>query len=232
MRCVALTHEQKWKKIILFVVFMNKTQIILLCALAVAGAAGKKAADPASSLRRLLVQKKRSLGDIASSTPERRAPNRSFIKPLENSDNACSKKKLISETYVGKPKSPRPSIAMFCDLIMIDMSDGPLEDYAVIDATKIIEDYRRFFASFWPGIFRISAKNLPLLSLRPSLTVGMTKIPKIPGLFHFFLCWNLRNLPAESTSEMLVSFTGRRGGGPPLPPAVFWGEEVLSSTMS
>ena len=58
---------------------------------------------------------------------------------------------------------------------------------AVIDATKIIEDYRRFFASFWPGIFRISAKNLPLLSLRPSpLTAGMTKIPKIPGLFHYF----------------------------------------------
>ena len=77
----------------------------------------------------------------------------------------------------------------------------------VIDATKIIEDYRRFFASFWPGIFRISAKNLPLLSLRPSLTVGMTKIPKIPGLFHYFFCWNLRNLPAESTSEMLASFT-------------------------
>ena len=79
---------------------------------------------------------------------------------------------------------------------------------AVIDATKIIEDYRRFFASFWPGIFRISAKNLPLLSLRPSLTVGMTKIPKIPGLFHYFFCWNLRNLPTESTSEMLASFTG------------------------
>ena len=57
---------------------------------------------------------------------------------------------------------------------------------SVIDATKIIEDYRRFFASFWPEIFRISAKNLPLLSLRPLLTVGMTKIPKIPGLFHYF----------------------------------------------
>ena len=78
----------------------------------------------------------------------------------------------------------------------------------MINATKIIEDYRRFFASFWPGIFRISAKNLPLLSLRPSLTVGMTKIPKIPGLFHYFFCWNLRDLPTESTSEMLASFTG------------------------
>ena len=33
----------------------------------------------------------------------------------------------------------------------------------MIDATKIIEDYRRFFASFLPGIFRITAKNLPLL---------------------------------------------------------------------
>ena len=55
--------------------------------------------------------------------------------------------------------------------------------------TKIIEDYRRLskiFASFWPAIFRISTKNLALLSLRPSLTVGMTKIPKIPGLFHYF----------------------------------------------
>ena len=72
----------------------------------------------------------------------------------------------------------------------------------VIDATKIIEDYRTFFASFWPGIFRIPAKNLPLLSLRPSLTVGMTKIPKIPGLFTIFFCWNLRNLPTEPTSEM------------------------------
>ena len=63
---------------------------------------------------------------------------------------------------------------------------APVCRCAVIDATKIIEDYRRFSASFWPGIFRISAKNLPLLSLRPSLTVGMTKIPKIPGLFYYF----------------------------------------------
>ena len=81
----------------------------------------------------------------------------------------------------------------------------------VVDATKIIEDYRRFSASFWPGIFRISAKNFPLWSLRPSLTVGMTKIPKIPGLFHYFFCWNLRNLPAESSSEMLASFTDAHG---------------------
>ena len=96
---------------------------------------------------------------------------------------------------------------------------------AVIDATKIIEDYRRFFASFWPGVFRISANNLPLLSLCPSLTVEMTKIPKIPGLFHYLFCWNLRNLPAESTSEMLVaSFTGLRAPqmhhfSAPAPPA-------------
>ena len=80
----------------------------------------------------------------------------------------------------------------------------------MIDATKIIENYRRFFASFWPGIFRISAKNTPLLSLRPSLTVGMAKIPKTPGLFHYFFCWNLRNLPTEPTSEMLASFTEHR----------------------
>ena len=78
---------------------------------------------------------------------------------------------------------------------------------AVIDATKIIEDYRRFFASFWPGIFRISAKNLPLWSLRPSLTVGMTKIPKVPGFFLLLFCWNLRNIPTEPSSEMLASFT-------------------------
>ena len=57
-----------------------------------------------------------------------------------------------------------------------------------------------------PGIF---AQNLPLWSLRPSPTVEMTKIPKIPGLFHYFFCWNLRNLPTESSSEMLASFTGR-----------------------
>ena len=31
------------------------------------------------------------------------------------------------------------------------------------------------------------AQNLPLWSLCPSLTVGMTKIPKIPGLFYYFV---------------------------------------------
>ena len=80
---------------------------------------------------------------------------------------------------------------------------------AVIDATKIIEDYRRFFASFWPGIFRISANNFPLLSLCSSLLVEMTKIPEIPELFHYFFGWNLRNLPTEPTSEMLASFAVR-----------------------
>ena len=30
---------------------------------------------------------------------------------------------------------------------------------AVIYATKITEDYRRSFASFWPGIFRVSCDN-------------------------------------------------------------------------
>ena len=39
---------------------------------------------------------------------------------------------------------------------------------------------------FNAGIFGIFAQNLPLWSLRPSLTVGMTKIPKILGLFHYF----------------------------------------------
>ena len=43
----------------------------------------------------------------------------------------------------------------------------------VKDATKIIEDDRRLSASFWPGIFRISAKNLPLWSLRLLPTVPM-----------------------------------------------------------
>ena len=53
------------------------------------------------------------------------------------------------------------------DIIFFTRSDVRPE---VIDATKIIEDYRRFFASFLPGLFRISTKKLPLLSLRPSLT--------------------------------------------------------------
>ena len=92
------------------------------------------------------------------------------------------------------------STALFAALLRVAAADLAAK-CAVIDATKIIEDYRRFFASFWPGIFRISAKNLPLLSLRPSLTVGMTKIPKIPGLFHYFFCWILRNLPTEPTSS-------------------------------
>ena len=75
----------------------------------------------------------------------------------------------------------------------------------VNNATKIIEDHRRLSVSFWPGIFRISAENLPLWCLRPSPTVGMTKIPKIPGLFHYFFCWNLRNLPTEPSSKTFAS---------------------------
>ena len=55
-----------------------------------------------------------------------------------------------------------------------------------------------------PGIF---AQNLPLWSLRPSLTVGMTKIPKIPGSFQYFFCSNLRNLPTESSSKTFASCT-------------------------
>ena len=35
----------------------------------------------------------------------------------------------------------------------------------------------------------------------------MTKIPEIPGLFHYFFCWNLRNLPAESSSKTFASCT-------------------------
>ena len=57
------------------------------------------------------------------------------------------------------------------------------------------------------GIFGIFAQNLPLWSLRPSLTAGMTKIPEILGLFCYFFCWNLRNLPKESSSEKVASIT-------------------------
>ena len=38
-----------------------------------------------------------------------------------------------------------------------------------------------YFALLKAGIFGIFAQNLPLWSLRPSLTVGMTKIPKAEG---------------------------------------------------
>ena len=70
-----------------------------------------------------------------------------------------------------------------------------------------------------PGVF---AQNPPLWSLRPSLTVGMTKIPKIPGLFYYYFCWNLRNLPAESSSGTLASFTGRFMAG-----LFRWGDLLL-----
>ena len=33
----------------------------------------------------------------------------------------------------------------------------------------------------------------------------MTKIPKIPGLFQYLFCWNLRNLFAESSSKTFAS---------------------------
>ena len=54
------------------------------------------------------------------------------------------------------------------------------------DATKIPWRFRDSSAFKTAGIFGIFAQNLPLWSLRPSLTVGMTKIPKILGLFHYF----------------------------------------------
>ena len=51
------------------------------------------------------------------------------------------------------------------------------------DSVKI-PGFWHFLVSRNPaGIF---AQNLPLWSLRPSRTVGMTKIPKMPGLVHYF----------------------------------------------
>ena len=55
----------------------------------------------------------------------------------------------------------------------------------VIDATWIPWRFLDYFTYFRAGIFGIFAQNLPLWSLRPSLTVGMTKIPKILGLFRY-----------------------------------------------
>ena len=72
-----------------------------------------------------------------------------------------------------------------------------------------------FLSAGIPGIF---AQNLPLWSLRPSLTVGMTKIPKIPGLFCYFTAcipwWTSEDSASPDTPPLEIALFGppvRRG---------------------
>ena len=74
------------------------------------------------------------------------------------------------------------------------------------------EDYRRL-----SKIFRFFlARNLPNLRQEPSSLVSTSLTHSgddedsedSSRIISLFFCWNLRNLPTESTSEMLASFTG------------------------
>ena len=83
----------------------------------------------------------------------------------------------------------------------------------VVESTKIIEDYRS-------KIFRFFlARNLPNLRQEPPSLVstslthsGDDEDSEDSGIISLFFCWNLRNLPAESSSEMPASFTASEAG--------------------
>ena len=72
---------------------------------------------------------------------------------------------------------PPPPAADLVEIVVVTVTDATEIPWVLC---------MELFHIFLAGIFRILAQNLPLWSLRPSLTVGMTKIPKILDFFSLF----------------------------------------------